>query len=780
MLEKSIKEIITAEVVSVSPETPLSQAVSLMEDRRISCLLIVRDKKPAGIFTERDLVRAVIRGDYNDDLQIKNIMTEAVVSARSDMIVYEAYNLLRKHKVRHLVVVDEEGSLCGIVTQTDLMNNLGLEYFIEFKSLSEIMTHNVVTLGKDNSVAEALSAMAEHSISCIVIEEAGKPAGIITERDAIRLARSIKNILPVKAGEVMSSPVVAIPEDYSIYDSAGLMRRKRIRRLVITDKDGRIAGLITQSDIIKRLEQRYIETLKEILREKEEQLSRIEKSLKEKSLYLDNILSSSTDMAIAATDLDFRITYYNPMAEKIFGYKAEDVVGKTVMDVHTKEKVEPSRFEKAIDTVRRTGEYRYSVEQKKDGDIRYIESRVSGIWDKNKELVGFVLMSHDVTKEKMLEAELLKVQKLESLGILAGGIAHDFNNLLTAIMGNISLAMMQLKSGDPVCERLSEAEKASLRARDLTHQLLTFSKGGEPVKKLSSIAEIIKDAAGFALRGTNVTCEYLLPADLRPVEIDEGQISQAVNNLVINAVHAMPGGGAITISAENAAIRPESGLPLNEGAYVLIKIRDTGIGIPKEYLPMIFDPYFTTKKKGSGLGLAVTFSIIKNHSGHITVESEPGIGTIFGIYLPASDRELVRDVVPEERILKGKGRILIMDDEEIIRDVAGAILQEAGYEVFFAGDGEEAVGMYKEGRESGRGFDLVIMDLTVPGGMGGKETIQKLMEIDPQVNAIVSSGYSNDPIMADCCRYGFKGIVTKPYQAKALVEEVRRVIAGIS
>jgi len=390
----------------------------------------------------------------------------------------------------------------------------------------------------------------------------------------------------------------------------------------------------------------------------------------------------------------------------------------------------------------------------------------------NKMLVSII----DITDRMKMEEELIKAQKLESVGLLAGGIAHDFNNLLMAIAGNIELAKMYARPGDRVYEKLTEAERASFRAKDLTQQLLTFSRGGQPVKKSASIAELIQESTRFSLRGSGTRCELSLPDDLLPVEVDEGQMSQVINNLIINADQAMPDGGVITIQCRDVVIGPRDALPLKAGKYVHLSIKDQGIGIPREHFSKIFDPYFTTKQKGSGLGLATTYSIIKQHDGYITLESELGAGTVFHLYIPASKGKSRAAEAKNDNPVTGKGKILVMDDDEAVRDVAGAMLGKLGYETAPAGDGAEAIELYERARKSGEPFDVVIMDLTIPGGMGGREAIKKLLEIAPDARAIVSSGYSNDPIMAEYAKYGFSGVVGKPYKLMELSETVSRVV----
>ena len=386
---------------------------------------------------------------------------------------------------------------------------------------------------------------------------------------------------------------------------------------------------------------------------------------------------------------------------------------------------------------------------------------------------------------KIGEEDYLKAKKLESIAALSGGIAHDYNNLLTAIIGNISLAQTYLDPHDKASTLLGEAYAASMVAKDLTQKLITFSRGGAPIKKIASLHPLIHRATDFSLSGSNVKCEFQIPDNLWTVEVDENQIGQAIYNLVINAREAMPGGGALRVTAENVDT-PAKGLGLENGRYVKISFKDRGEGISREILDRIFDPYFSTKEmgaeKGLGLGLSICHSIIQGHEGAVEVESQEGVGTTFRIYLPASEAE-----VPEAKAKKAcintpsvyaKGRILVMDDEKMIRDLAGELLARLGYEAGFASDGLEAIRLYKEARDTGNPFNAVVLDLTVRGGMGGKATIEKLLKIDPDVRGVVSSGYSDDPVMTDFGDYGFCGVVSKPYTLLELSETLNQVIGG--
>jgi signal transduction histidine kinase/CheY-like chemotaxis protein len=381
-----------------------------------------------------------------------------------------------------------------------------------------------------------------------------------------------------------------------------------------------------------------------------------------------------------------------------------------------------------------------------------------------------------ISERERMEAELLRVQRLESLGLLAGGIAHDFNNLLGSIMGSVSLAMVDVDTESPAFQQLAKAERTAVRAQELIRQLLTFSRGGAPVKKLIALAGLLSEASGISLGGSRVLHELAIPRDLWPVEADEGQMMQVFNNVLINADQAMPSGGIIRISAGNVTLGDGEVAPLKAGRYVKISIRDEGTGIPREHLARIFDPFFTTKQKGSGLGLAATYSIVRKHDGQITVASEPGTGTVFHIYLPASQGE-VPFIVRDDKFVKGSGKVLVMDDEEEMRRTTGDMLVRMGYTVEYAGEGGEACAKYRMARDAGQPFGAVIMDLMVPSGMGGKEAVRNLLEIDPAARVIVSSGYSDDPVMADYRSFGFQGAVSKPYRMRDLSEVVAKVMS---
>jgi len=487
---------------------------------------------------------------------------------------------------------------------------------------------------------------------------------------------------------------------------------------------------------------------------------------------------------VITTDTEGKVMLINKVAERLTGWSHAEAEGKFIdklfflVNVETGEKRE-NPISKAINADNIVGLESGTVLITKGREgCRYVSASSSPIRDRDGIIIGVVLVFRDITELKKLEEELLKVQKLESIGVLAGGVAHDFNNLLTSIMGNISLSSLPDISDEKVKRSLFQALKACHKAKDLSTQLLTFSKGGAVENRsVVSLEHVIRETANFTMSGSNIDFDFMIEDKLWTVEIDEGQISQVISNMLINAAQAMTNHGKITIKIENAEARKEKGVPLDEGRYVKTTIADQGIGIPKEYLSRIFDPYFTTKQSGSGLGLSTSYSIIKNHGGYVTVDSELHVGTKFIIYLPAKGYSVNAEASPENPIKKGKGRVLIMDDKTEVREAAGEMLRHMGYDVEFAKDGSEALKLYKRAKMDSEPFDTVIMDLTVPGGMGGKEAMEKLLLFDPGVKAIVSSGYSSDPILEKYQKYGFKGVLPKPYEMGKLSDVLYGVLA---
>ena len=478
---------------------------------------------------------------------------------------------------------------------------------------------------------------------------------------------------------------------------------------------------------------------------------------------------------VITTDNDGKIILFNKISEELTGYTQKEVIEKNlddILDIIDEKSGEKFKFENL-------GHFEFSenlILTNKYNRKKEIAIKGNPILNTSEEKVGLVIVIRDIEEKKKLEKEILKSQKMESISILAGGIAHDFNNILTAILGNLSIAKMEIKDKESSLSKIiDQTIKATYRANKLTKQLLTFSKGGTPIKKSISIKELIEETIKFALRGSKSKSFIRIEPDLWNVEIDEGQISQVINNIIINADQAMPNGGNIIVEGKNLIVKENlKGSSEIEKKYVQITIMDQGIGISKEYLTRIFEPYFTTKQKGSGLGLAVVYSIIKNHGGSITVDSVIGEGTIFKILLPASLKVQNKQKTKEKPISQGKGIIIVMDDEDYIQKLFLKLLNRLGYNVLITSEGKEFLQVYRDTQKKGE-VRCVIMDLTIPGGMGGKETIRNLREFDEQVKVIVSSGYSNDPIMSDYKKYGFDGVLPKPFSINDLSDVLSQI-----
>jgi two-component system cell cycle sensor histidine kinase/response regulator CckA len=491
-----------------------------------------------------------------------------------------------------------------------------------------------------------------------------------------------------------------------------------------------------------------------------------EEKIKKNEEFIRNILDTVDDGFIVV-DRDYRIMTANKAYCGQVGLSCKEVVGRYYYEVsHPAERPCFETGEKCAVREAFAKGVSCTAAQKhlnKNAEILFIETKAFPNRDEAGNVVSVIATTRNITERHLLEAEQLKTQKIEAIGTLAGGIAHDFNNLLQGVFGYVSMAKMASNQPEKVIKMLDQAEKALSLSINLTTQLLTFAKGGNPVKKRVDLRPVIENVTKFALSGSRCNCRLHLDQDLWPAEVDEGQVAQVIQNIVLNASEAMPEGGVVDLSAENITL-PEG------GRQIRIAIKDSGIGIPRSYRSKIFDPYFTTKQKGSGLGLATSYSIIKNHGGSIEVVSAQNKGTTFFITLPACAPVILagKPLQTSSGGKKQKRRILLMDDEALVRDVAKSMFETLGQNIELACHGEEVIDKYQRSLVSGNPFDLVILDLTIKGGMGGQETIRKLQEIDPKVNAVVSSGYSDNPIVSEYRDYGFKGLLNKPYSIKTL------------
>ena len=536
-----------------------------------------------------------------------------------------------------------------------------------------------------------------------------------------------------------------------------------------------LSGSISNNRYLDQLRRKTVELEKEIADRR-----RAEVLLAQEKERISVMIHSIGDGLIAVNE-ELHVTLMNEAAEKFTGWTSAEAIGRPVADIfnivnaRNRERCE-SPVLKAFKTGAVVGLVHATILIGRHGNEHFLSASCAPIKGFEGKTTGVIVVFRDITDRKIMEEELIKASKLESIGILAGGIAHDFNNLLTGIIGNISFAKMLSNRDDKVFDILTKAETVAFQAKDLTSQFRTFSKGGSPIKKPLLLSEFLENTAEFVVRGSKSRCVFEIDDDISSVEVDESQIAQVITNLLINSIQAMPDGGVITIKARNIEIDDDSVLALTPGKYARISVIDTGVGISPENILRIFDPYFTTKPKGSGLGLTTSYSIARKHFGTITVESEVGNGTKFHLYLPALARVAEKSQPDSCTVRTSRFRVLAMDDEAVVREVTMQLLTHLGYDVVLAKDGGEAIDFYKKSLAEGSRFDIVIMDLVVPGGVGGVEAIAELLKIDPTVNSIVSSGYSNEIVMSKYSQYGFKGVISKPYRIKELDELIQKVI----
>lgn len=503
------------------------------------------------------------------------------------------------------------------------------------------------------------------------------------------------------------------------------------------------------------------------------------KQTEEKLSHSQKLLASileNAPLAFFVKDVmdQFRVILWNRSAEKIFGIPASEMLGKNAHDLWPREQAD-SFLADDLATVasRALSDIQEEVSSHPEKGTIYLHTRKIPLIDDRGAVSHIVVICEDITERRMMHAELVKSQKLESLGVLAGGIAHDFNNILTGIIGYISFAQKLIEESHRSATVLVEAKNAAYRAAELARQLLTFSKGGTPVKKAVSVRQILKESASFVLSGSNVLYVIEVPDDLPAIEVDEGQIIQVLHNIIINASQAMPHGGRIVISGACITVADGNVMSLASGSYVRLTVTDTGCGISEENQKRIFDPYFTTKVGGSGLGLAMAHSIVSRHGGFIGVHSVLGEGTRFELYLPVSGNAAFSEdtgTSPESSGDQNGQSVLVMDDEQLIRDMTALIMSELGYHVQMCTNGEEAIALYKAAMEAGSPFAAVIMDLTIPGGMGGREAAQHILAFDPHARLVVSSGYSTDPVLAEYGSFGFCASLPKPYTAEGIAQ----------
>lgn len=483
----------------------------------------------------------------------------------------------------------------------------------------------------------------------------------------------------------------------------------------------------------------------------------------------------------ASLDPDAPTLYVSPQIESVLGFAVDEFYQSPS---RWRRQLHPDDREEVLASIARAlhDDMPFRIEYRiyrKNGSLAWARDEAVVVRDRDGRPLFMQGIMLDITTEKRLTEDLLNSRKLESVGLLAGGIAHDFNNSLMGILGNLSLAKSRVGEEHTAHGRLLEAEKAALRAKGLTQQLLTFSKGGAPVRRSTSIEGVIRDTVEFTLSGSNAEGRVEIEPHLWPADVDTGQISQVLENLVLNAVQATPGGGLVEVFADNVEIDGESELPLSPGRYVRLRVRDEGVGIPNEIIDRIFDPYFTTKETGTGLGLATSYAVVQKHEGHLGARSRDRSGSEFTLHLPAGAHAETRPSEAPPSTSERRVRVLVMDDDELVIETVSAMLEEFGHSGEFVGDGASAVRAYRRAMEEERPFHAIILDLTIRGGFGGEEAMRRILELDSNAVGIVSSGYSESTVMADSTRYGFRGCIAKPYRPDELRTILDRVLGQV-
>lgn len=520
----------------------------------------------------------------------------------------------------------------------------------------------------------------------------------------------------------------------------------------------------------------------EALKVNNNERSKIEKALKD-SEELYRSLIENIDLGITLIDKEYNIIMANSAQAAMFNRNRESFVGnKCYREFEKREEIcDHCPGGEAMQTGSSKEQETKGVLE--NGEKFSVKIRAFPINDDLGNTRGFIEVVENITEQRHLEEELQKIKHIESIGLLAGGLAHDFNNLLTAILGNIELARINIPQDSSAGIRLDAAEEASNQAKNLTEQLLTFARGGSPRKEATFVPKLLDDSCRFTLSGSDIKWVLDAPDDIWPADLDKNQMGQVIHHLLVNAQEASKPGGKVFVIAENVTIDNSSDLPLAEGKYIKISIEDEGEGISPEILPKIFDPYFTTKNmgttKGTGLGLTICHSIVKKHGGHISIQSKKGAGTSVTLYTLKSERGNLKspnkkDAQDTKSAHKEGHKVLLMEDNKKLAKTTANMLVHLRHKFGIAPDGNEAVRLYQEALYTEHPYDLLILDLTIRGGMGGHETLLKIKDIDQNVSAIISSGYSEDPVMVNCQDYGFKGSLPKPYRIVDLQKAIQK------
>lgn len=817
MGDRLLAEIISPDVISIAPGAPAREGLEIMRRRGISCLVVAENAFPVGIVTERNILWAAAhKGEEFADKPVRDLMTAPVVTVAEDTVLVEAYQILSRNRLRHLVMVDGDGRAKGVLTQSDLVERLGYDSLSEIKRVADIMTRTVVTAPGNITVREAVRRMADRSISCLVVAREGRPAGIITERDVVRLLADSPHLGRLKLYDIMSCPVVCVEADRPIFEAAMVMRKRRMRRLVVVDDDRRVLGLVTQSDIVRGLESKYVRTLKSALLEKDEALQAVGRSLVEKTMFLDNLLRSA-EMGIVAVDETWRVTYVNPAAEGIFGVRAEDLAGRDLREVHVQFGVDLAAFGRGLGVVTPSRSHDFSFRLSRGGRERRYAGRVSGIYDKEGSPGGFVLMARDETERCLAEESLerltrnleqLVVERTRDLATQAreleeanerlrgmdelksaflSSVSHELRTPLTSLLGFSKLISRDFSR---YFKPLTESDHAlAKRAARIEDNLRVLSHEGERLARLLNdfldlsriesgrmewrdrevaLDDVIRNAveavAGLFASRPDVDLEIRLP-EISPVVLaDPDRLEQVLLNLLGNAAK-FTSIGAVTVSLS----APGPNL-------ARVAVIDTGPGIAPEDREIIFDKFRQVRRdpegsapaKGTGLGLAICREIVHHYGGRIWVEPSPGRGATFVFELPTVDAERPETPAPVVRAREQeRPLVLVVDDDPAVSSFLIQFLEGEGYRVAAAHDGESALSAAEKLRPH-----VITMDMAMPG-MDGRAAMDALRR-DPDLADIpilvITAHDGTAPAAADC-------VLPKPLDPDRLLAAIDALLA---
>ena len=719
-----------------------------------------------------------------------SLMLIAVPVVYSTLLVYKKYRQTRGASRRRQLVL--------VMTGAVLSTSIGI--FLEVVLQGALRQYDIVPLGSTSTVFLSIFVFLavinyqflSNSIEDVALDMFYKiPDGLIicdAKTYIKHMNLAAQRILKVTFLELEKASINSFFEQYDFdkeYDKYITRLKSNNQTMVaITQADIAYARSSTGKVLIIRDVTENLQVQKELAAHRDH----LEELVSERTRELQAAnarLRESEERSRALIENSFGLIYeinkegiileFSPNCTEVLGYQPDEIIGRNGSDfVHPEDLPATKGRTESLNQGPSSESMIYRFRHK-NGEWRWLES-LQQIYITASGEHRYIYVARDITERKRMEEDLIRANKIESIGLLAGGIAHDFNNILGIIWGNISLAKTSMSPEHPVYQILVNSERGFIRAQELTQQLLTFAKGGAPIRGPADVGELLKESASFALRGANTGVTYKLSDELWLVEVDENQISQVFNNILINADQAMPNGGMVEVAAENTLVDSTMGIPIKEGRFVRVSIKDTGMGINKEIITRVFDPFFTTKTAGSGLGLTTAYSIVHRHKGYISFESEPGVGTTFVVYLPASINEPALNIENPVIVQTEKGHLLMMDDEEHLLAVTKTYLSKMGFDVTTVTDGALMIDYYQKAILENCRYDLVIMDLTIPGGMGGKETIEELLIVDPDIKAVVTSGYSDDPVMAEYERYGFCAVLPKPFTPERLLELVNKVL----